>query len=99
TSGDRIRITGNALKKDGITNGMKGAVLDRSDSLKIRMDNGKTFALTPGLRPVELAHGYAQTGHSAQGLGAGTVILDLPSGLPNRKPEIFLHEPDPDEGA
>ncbi|EQD72870.1 TrwC protein, partial [mine drainage metagenome] len=28
---------------------------------------------------VEIDHGYAQTGHSAQGLGAQTVILDLPS--------------------
>ena len=82
-AGDRIRITGNALKKDGITNGMKGEVLESTpDSLKIRLDNGKTFALTPGARPVELAHGYAQTGHSAQGLGSGTVILDLPSGSP-----------------
>ena len=78
--GDRIRITGNALKKDGITNGMKGAVLEATpDSLKIRLDNGKTFVLNPGGLPVELAHGYAQTGHSAQGLGAGTVILDLPA--------------------
>ena len=29
---------------------------------------------------MEIDHGYAQTGHSAQGLGAKTVILDLPSG-------------------
>ena len=29
---------------------------------------------------LEIDHGYAQTGHSAQGLGAKTVILDLPSG-------------------
>lgn len=79
-AGDRIRITGNTLKKDGITNGMKGAVLESDhDSLKIRLDNGKTCDLTPWSRTVELAHGYAQTGHSAQGLGAGMVILDLPS--------------------
>ena len=78
--GDRIRVTGNELKKEGITNGMKGAVLEsKHDSLKIRLDSGKTFDLKPGSRPVEIDHGYAQTGHSAQGLGAQTVILDLPS--------------------
>ena len=82
-AGDRIRMTGNSLKKEGITNGMKGTILEsHPDSFTVRLDNGKTFSLNPGLRPVELAHGYAQTGHSAQGLGAGTVILDLPSGSP-----------------
>ena len=83
--GDRVRITGNALKKDGITRGMKGTVLPEEAAgpvLRIRLDNGKTFPLTPGSLPVDLAHGYAQTGHSAQGLGAGTVILDLPAGSP-----------------
>ncbi len=79
-AGDRIRITGNALKKEGITNGMRGEVIGSDhDSLKIRLDNGKSFDLKPGSRPVEIDHGYAQTGHSAQGLGARTVILDLPS--------------------
>ena len=78
--GDRIRITGNELKKEGITNGMRGEVIEsKHDSLRIRLDNGKDFELKPGPRPVEIDHGYAQTGHSAQGLGAGTVILDLPS--------------------
>jgi conjugative relaxase-like TrwC/TraI family protein len=78
--GDRIRVTGNELKKSGITNGMKGEVIElKHDLLKIRLDNGKDFDLKPGSRPVEIDHGYAQTGHSAQGLGAQTVILDLPS--------------------
>ncbi|MHB1285549.1 MAG: MobF family relaxase [Leptospirales bacterium] len=80
TSGDRIRITGNELKKEGITNGMRGEIIESNhDSLKIRLDSGKTFDLKPGGRPVEIDHGYAQTGHSAQGLGVQTVILDLPS--------------------
>lgn len=80
SQGDRIRITGNERKKEGITNGMRGEVIEsHSDSLRIRLDNGKTFDLKPGQRPVEIDHGYAQTGHSAQGLGAQTVILDLPS--------------------
>ncbi|MHB1285895.1 MAG: MobF family relaxase [Leptospirales bacterium] len=78
--GDRIRITGNELKKEGITNGMRGEVMEADhDSLKIRLDNGKDFDLNPGGRPVEIDHGYAQTGNSAQGLGAEKVILDLPS--------------------
>ena len=78
--GDRIRITGNALKKEGITNGMKGEVLSTDhDSISVRLDNGKEFTLNYGSTPLEIDHGYAQTGHSAQGLGAETVILDLPS--------------------
>ena len=80
SQGDRIRITGNGRKQEGITNGMRGEVIASDhDSLRIRLDNEKTFDLKPGSRPVEIDHGYAQTGHSAQGLGARTVILDLPS--------------------
>ncbi len=80
SQGERIRITGNERKKEGITNGMRGEVIESNhDSLRIRLDNGKDFDLTPGGRPVEIDHGYAQTGHSAQGLGAQKVVLDLPS--------------------
>ena len=80
SQGDRIRITGNELKKEGITNGMRGEVMEsKHDSLRIRLDNGKDFDLKPDGRPVEIDHGYAQTGHSAQGLGAQNVVLDLPS--------------------
>ena len=79
--GDRIRITGNELKKEGITNGMRGEVLEsKKYTLRILLDSGKTFDMKPTAeRPVEIDHGYAQTGHSAQGLGAENVILDLPS--------------------
>ena len=60
---------------------MKGEVLATNHgSLSVRLDNGKTFEMRGGSRPLEIDHGYAQTGHSAQGLGAETVILDLPSG-------------------
>ncbi|MHB1757268.1 MAG: ATP-dependent DNA helicase, partial [Leptospirillum sp.] len=77
-AGDRIRITGNDLKKEGITNGMRGEVMESNhDALKIRLDNGKDFDLRPGGKPVEVDHGYAQTGHSAQGLGANKIIPDL----------------------
>ncbi|MCL4485081.1 MAG: relaxase domain-containing protein [Nitrospirae bacterium] len=80
TAGDRIRITGNERKKEGITNGMRGEVIASDHgSLSVRLDNGKSFEMKPGGRPLEIDHGYAQTGHSAQGLGAETVILDLPS--------------------
>ena len=78
--GDRIRITGNELKKEGITNGMKGEVLSTNHgSILIRLDNEKEFELEPGFRPVEIDHGYAQTGHSAQGLGARDLLLDMPA--------------------
>ncbi|MHB1287415.1 MAG: ATP-dependent DNA helicase, partial [Leptospirales bacterium] len=80
SKGDRIRITGNERKKEGITNGMRGEVIEsKHDTLKICLDSGKIFDLKPGGKTVEIDHGYAQTGHSAQGLGAETVILDLPS--------------------
>lgn len=79
-TGDRIRISGNSLKDLGIKKGMKGEVLDiSSDSIMIQFDNGLKRSITVGKTPLEIDHGYAQTGHSAQGLGAETVILDLPS--------------------
>ena len=79
SKGDRIRITGNDLKKEGITNGMKGEVVESSPGgLRIRLDNGKEARLD-GQKHLELAHGYAQTGHSAQGLGARKIIMDLPA--------------------
>ena len=45
-----------------------------------QFDNGREASIPVGKTPLEIDHGYAQTGHSAQGLGAKTVILDLPSG-------------------
>ena len=79
--GDRIRITGNSLKEQGITNGMRGEVLESSKNrIMIRFDKGREAFIPIGKKPLEIDHGYAQTGHSAQGLGAMTVILDLPSG-------------------
>jgi hypothetical protein len=81
-AGDRIRITGNALKKEGITNGMRGEVRAvEDDRIMVRFDTGREAVLpVEASKPLEIDHGYAQTGHSAQGLGAKTVILDLPSG-------------------
>ncbi len=81
-AGDRIRITGNALKKEGITNGMRGEIRAvEGDRIMVRFDSGREAVLpVEASKPLEIDHGYAQTGHSAQGLGAKTVILDLPSG-------------------
>ena len=79
SQGDRIRITGNSLKSEGITRGMKGEVISHAGmEIRIRLDNGKETVFN-GTKPLEVEHGYAQTGHSAQGLGAGKIILDLPS--------------------
>ena len=81
SNGDRIRITGNGLKEQGITNGMRGEVLEASeDRIRLAFDNGREASIPVEKKPLEIDHGYAQTGHSAQGLGAKTVILDLPSG-------------------
>ena len=78
--GERIRITGNALRLDGVTNGMRGEVVEVSGSrITIRFDGGMKYGILVGKTPLEIDHGYAQTGHSAQGLGAENVILDLPS--------------------
>ncbi len=61
--GDRIRITGNALKKEGVTNGMKGEVREASEMcLRVRLDNGRDAVLPVGRAPLEVDHGYAQTG-------------------------------------
>ncbi|MHB2009942.1 MAG: ATP-dependent DNA helicase, partial [Acidobacteriaceae bacterium] len=68
---DRVRVTGNQLKKSGITNGMKGDVVSVTQKeATIRLDNGKIFTVSRE-KIAELVHSYAQTGHSAQGLGAG----------------------------
>jgi conjugative relaxase-like TrwC/TraI family protein len=68
---DRVRVTGNQLKKSGITNGMKGDVVSVTQKeATIRLDNGKIFTVSRETI-AELVHSYAQTGHSAQGLGAG----------------------------
>ena len=78
--GDRIRITGNELKELGIKKGMKGEVLETAhDGIRVRFDSGFERWVTVRKTPIEVDHGYAQTGHSAQGLGAENVILDLPS--------------------
>ena len=90
SSGDRIRITGNRLKKEGVTNGMKGEVREASAvRLRLRLDNGKDAEIPVGPAPLEIDHGYAQTGYSAQGLAAGTVILDLPAGSPTTHRRAF----------
>ena len=73
--GDRLRFTGTD-KDQGYRNGERGAVerIDRQ-SVRLRLDNGRAITLNRDrVQPVEYA--YANTGHSAQGLGAERVLLD-----------------------
>ncbi len=75
--GDRLRLTATTetTAGDSLKNGERGVVTaidEKSITVEI---NGKEHVIdaTEGLR---LDYGYAATGHSAQGLGAGTVLLD-----------------------
>ncbi|MDR3417726.1 MAG: ATP-dependent RecD-like DNA helicase, partial [Nevskia sp.] len=73
--GDRLRVTGND-RALGIRNGEPGVVESVSgDTIELRAPDGTRKQLkTDRVLPVE--HGYAATGHSAQGLGADRVLLD-----------------------
>ena len=69
---------------------MKGTVREASATrLRLRLDDGKEAEIPVGSTPLEIDHGYAQTGYSAQGLSAGTVILDLPAGSPTTHRRAF----------
>ena len=76
--GDRLRVTGND-RALGIRNGEPGVVESVSgDTIELRAPDGTRKQLkTDRVLPVE--HGYAATGHSAQGLGADRVLLDKDS--------------------
>ena len=69
---------------------MKGEVREVSAArLRVRLDNGKDAEIPVGAAPLEIDHGYVQTGYSAQGLAAGTVILDLPADSPTTHRRAF----------
>lgn len=74
-AGDQLRVTGSD-RTLGIRNGERGQVEALSgDALVLRTTEGERKTLhTNRVLPVE--HGYAATGHSAQGLGADRVLLD-----------------------
>ncbi|MDR3418852.1 MAG: ATP-binding domain-containing protein [Nevskia sp.] len=76
--GDRLRVTGND-RALGVLNGEPGVVESVfGDTIELRVPDGTRKQLKiDRVLPVE--HGYAATGHSAQGLGADRVLLDKDS--------------------
>lgn len=87
--GERIRFDSNS-KELGVTNGQRAEVLEISEThIKVKIDSGKTLNL-PISEPLPLRHGYAQTGHSAQGLGVKTVLMDRASYDPTTSQRQFM---------
>jgi ATP-dependent exoDNAse (exonuclease V) alpha subunit len=77
--GDRARVTANDKEK-GVSNGDRGEVMEITESsMTLRLDSGRTIKLDTKAGVLNLRHGYAQTGHSAQGATAIRVLLHLPS--------------------
>ena len=74
-AGDRLRVTGTD-RALGIRNGERGQVESlSSDAVVLRTSEGEPKTLRAD-RVLPVEHGYAATGHSAQGLGADRVLLD-----------------------
>ncbi|MCP5268394.1 MAG: relaxase domain-containing protein [Zoogloeaceae bacterium] len=82
-AGDRIRITGNVLTDSGdvIRNGRRATVVAVQDGrLHVQVDGTRQAVEINARKAVlSLDHGYAATGHSAQGLGSSRVLLDRDS--------------------
>lgn len=80
---DRIRITGSISsvdQKETLRNGLRATVLAITPvRITVRVDGSKTTVDLDARRGLSLDHGYAVTGHSAQGLGAKTVLLERDS--------------------
>lgn len=75
-AGDRVRVTAND-RELGIQNNERGTVQAIKDGrLSIQMDSGKLVEIDATKQPAALAHGYAATGHSAQGLGAQNLLIE-----------------------
>lgn len=82
TSGDWIRFTGNvaALDKSTLRNGQRATVVScENGRLRLQVDGARRLVEVDARRALSLDYGYAATGHSAQGLGARTVLLDRDS--------------------
>jgi conjugative relaxase-like TrwC/TraI family protein len=78
--GDQIRFTASTMVgKTKIANGQRGEIRDISqDSMSVRMASGNDVEIPHRQnRPLSLSHGYAQTGHSAQGATAKHVLLHV----------------------
>ena len=84
-AGDRVRLTGNVptlQQDDALYNGQKATVVScDAGRLSLRVD-GSSRVVDVDLTAqaaLSLDHGFAATGHSAQGLGAHHVILERDS--------------------
>lgn len=77
--GERVRFTDSSLKKEQqIIRGLRGEIknIDDKGNMTIKLDGGREIVLEADVKkPLPVDYGYAQTGHSAQGLGKETVIL------------------------
>lgn len=72
---ERLRFNG-ADREAGYSNGDRGTVTEIEGSrMRVELDSGKRIEIDTS-RPVYADHGYAATGHSAQGLGADRVMID-----------------------
>lgn len=82
-AGDRVRVTGDIALLEGgdaLRNGQRAQVVSISpDRLELKVDGSKGLFVVDPRRPLSMDHGYAATGHSAQGLGARSVILERDS--------------------
>lgn len=79
--GERVRITGDiAAGKETLRNGQRATVLALKEGrIEVKVDGlRKTVEISLG-KTLSLDHGYAATGHSAQGLGAKRVLLERDS--------------------
>lgn len=91
SQGDRLRFTGTGQDCNGgqFKNGERGTVerIDH-DRLAVRMDDGRMVALAAaGVLAAD--HGYASTGHSAQGLGSTRVLMDRDASSPTTSERQF----------
>lgn len=76
--GERVRFTA-IDKARGIATGDRGTVTKiDGDTLTVKLDKGETIQI-PRKGTQYLRHGYAQTGHSAQGATAKYVFLHMTS--------------------
>lgn len=81
-AGDRVRITGDikAGSSEILRNGQRATVVAADDSrLVLQVDKAKHTVEVEARQVLNLDHGYAATGHSAQGLGANRVLLERDS--------------------
>lgn len=79
--GERVRITGDiAAGKETLRNGQRATVLALKEGrIEVKVDGvRKSVEISLG-KTLSLDHGYAATGHSAQGLGAKRVLLERDS--------------------